>query len=170
MVGVINPNDTQTLDDQIESAKKADFMVAPGGTIPSEGSATLHLPDATTSPTAAPANDHHGHKLSGGAIAGIVVGAVAFLIVSAALFFYIGRAKSLKDILKRNDATVKSTPGAPGAEFGSPGYPPFSPHHSQADYSNLPRYSQHQATDGHPSGWASPTMHPAHMSMSPQPQ
>jgi hypothetical protein len=110
--------------------------------------------------------------LSGGAIAGIVVGAVAFLVICAALFFFVGRTKSLKEVLKRNDATVanKTTPNTPGTEFGtpgpqSPGFSPFSPTQNHAEYGNVPPYGQHQVSDPHPAGWQTPTQHPGHMSM-----
>jgi hypothetical protein len=171
MVGVINPNSTQTLASQIEAAKNADFMVAPGDKIPSEASSTLHVPSATAQPPTAPASDHH-HTLSGGAIAGIVVGGVAFLVICAALFFFIGRTKSLKEILARKDAIVNNT-STPGVDSGAAGTPAFtassySPYHSQAEYGNLPMYGQHQVSDPHPAGWASPPRHPERMSPTPQ--
>lgn len=132
MVGVINPNDTQTLDKQIIAAKEAGFQVKPGDPIPAEGTASLHS-SATSSPTGPPpSNGSHGHSLSGGAIAGIVVGGIAFLIMCAALFFYVGRTKSLKEVIKHKEATMSPTLYSEG--FGgpqSPGYPqtpqPYSP-------------------------------------------
>ncbi|KAF2660149.1 hypothetical protein K491DRAFT_754771 [Lophiostoma macrostomum CBS 122681] len=166
MVGVINPNTTQTLDKQKDYAKHADYMVAPGEKIPGEGTSTLSGPTGAATASSAPSSSNRPHGLSGGAIAGIVVGGVAFLAICAALFFFIGRTKSLKEVMNRNDATVKTTPG-PDNSYGppgSPGYPgsPFSP--SQAEFGALPRYSQHHATDSHPSGWASPQMDPSRMS------
>jgi hypothetical protein len=178
MVGVINPNDTWTLAKQVEAARTADFMVAPGDKIPSEASSTLSMPSSMATATQAPESSHddHPHKLSGGAIAGIVVGAVAFLVICAALFFYVGRTKSLKEVLKRQDATVKTNHStAPGPDFpGSPGYPgsPFSPNHNQAEqgFGVPPGYSHPANT--HPSGWTSspPPMHPGLMSPQGQPQ
>jgi hypothetical protein len=167
MVGVINPNSTQTLAHQIESAKNADYDIAPGDKIPTEATTSLSAPSGTQpTSTPEPSEAPHGHKLSGGAIAGIVVGGVAFLAICAALFFFVGRTKSLKEVLERKDATVKGTPGPPG-DFGnpaSPGFPgsPYSPVPNQ-DYGVPPHYSQHMATDQHPSGWTSP--HQGHMSM-----
>lgn len=176
MVGVINPNDTQTLDAQKKSAETADYQLKPGEKPPSEASSTLHVPEQTGQTTPAPTNDNqsHGHKLSGGAIAGIVIGVVAFLAICAALAFFLGRTKSLKEALNRKEATVKTTPGTPGTEFiGTPGYlppgSPFSSNHSQAEYGNMQRESQqHFSPDAHPAGWTTPT-HPHHMSMSPPP-
>lgn len=175
MVGVINPNATQTLAQQIVAAKNADFGIAPGEKIPSEASSTLHAPGPTSPAASSPAS-HGGsggsHGLSGGVIAGIVVGALAFLALCAALFFYVGRTKSLKESLNRNEATVKSS-GTPGTDWGQPSpgfYPgsPYSPRQSQqVEYGLLPGYSQHHATDSHPSGWASPNQ--GHLSMASQP-
>ncbi|KAF2878297.1 hypothetical protein BDV95DRAFT_479492 [Massariosphaeria phaeospora] len=163
MIGVINPNSTQTLAAQ-KKAIEGSIQVTPGDPIPKEGSATLHVPGASGSPTAAPAASGGRHSsLGSGAIAGIVVGAVAFLVICAALFFYVGRTKSLKEVLNRKNATV-STTGHDNFGPKSPGYP-YSPVHNQADYNNLPPYAQHNGTDSHPPGWASPTAHPQHMSM-----
>jgi hypothetical protein len=184
MVGVINPNDTQTLDAQIQSAETADFQVAPGDPIPSEATSTLvNAPTATASTSTAPVPAPSGgsHKLSGGAIAGIVIGAIAFLAICAALFYFVGRSKSLKEVLKRQDATVKpnqpdthqsmSTYGAGGlsspgfSQNQSSGFPSPTPYSSPNDgygFNSPPQYGQHYATDQHPSGWSSPP--PQHMS------
>jgi len=187
MVGVINPNDTQTLDAQIQSAETADFQVAPGQPIPSEATSTTFVnaptatPSTSTSSAPTPAPSGGSHKLSGGAIAGIVIGAIAFLAICAALFYFVGRSKSLKEVLKRQDATVKpnqpdthqsmTTYGAGGlaspgfSQNQSSGFPSPTPYSSPNDgygFNSPPQYGQHYATDQHPSGWASPP--PQHMS------
>ena len=129
MVGVINPNDTQTLDKQIAAAKDAAFQVRPGDPIPAEGTASLHA-SATSSPTGSPpSNGSHGHSLSGGAIAGIAIGGIAFLAMCAALFFYVGRTKSLKEVIKHKEATM--SPKVYEEGFGGPQSPGY-PHTSQA--------------------------------------
>jgi hypothetical protein len=173
MVGVINPNEEQTLAAQILSARNSDYQLSPGEKIPSEGgSSTSAVSSPTAAPTHPPASSHSSHKLSAGAIAGIVVGAVVAIAICAALFFYVGRTKSLKDVIERKDATVKHTSMAPGAGpegFGTPGTPgfipasPFSPHTSE--YGAPPGYGQH--ADARNSGqWGgSPQMHQGHMSM-----
>ncbi|KAF1961158.1 hypothetical protein CC80DRAFT_231264 [Byssothecium circinans] len=168
MVGVINPNTTQTLDAQIRAAGKSSFSVKPGDPIPQEASSSLpNAPSATSTGTSSNSTPNTHHGLSGGVIAGIVVGAVAFLVLCAALFFYVGRTKSLKEMIKRKDATVPKTPDPyGGSQYGGSQYPgspgftegsPYSPNLQQAEYGG-----QHQ--DQHPNGWSSP-----HMSMaSPQ--
>jgi hypothetical protein len=171
MVGVINPNDTQTLAIQKEAAKNSPFMVKPGEPIPAEGSSSLSATGSTaptSSPTSSSTPSSHGVHLGAGAIAGIVVGAVAFLVLAAALFFYIGRTKSLKEMMHRKDAPPATRPMSDATHWngsqhpGSPGFPPspFSPAHSQMNFEQggqLPPYGQHNATDPHASGWLSPT-------------
>lgn len=167
MVGVINPNDTQTLDAQIKAAETADFQVAPGEPIPAEASSTLvNAPTVTATATSTPAaSNNSSHKLSGGAIAGIVVGSVAFLIVCAALFFFIGRSKSLKEVLHRQDAAATPDPhmsqyghgglGSPG--FPSPQLQPYpSPGQSDYGYNSPPMYGQHAVGEQYPNRWGTP--------------
>ena len=163
MVGVINPNETQTLEKQREAAGRSQLQLQPGDPIPKEGTSSLSSPDATG--TSSPSSGGgHSPKLSGGAIAGIVVGAVAFLVICAALFFYVGRTKSLKDMMNRKDASVAKPTGVEQQFSPNPAYP-YSPAPQQDGFGGPPQYGQHNATDGHPSSWSSPTMHQGHMSM-----
>lgn len=180
MVGVINPNGTQTLDAQIRSAKSADYQLAPGDAVPKEATSTLvNAPTSSPSATPPPATNTgggHGHGLSGGAIAGIVVGAVAFLVLCAALFFFVGRSKSLKEVLDRQDATAaraSTAPGVGGPEMGQQfGHHPtqhaYSPTPGQNEFNggmgSPPMYGQHSATEQYPSGWASPGQQNGHFS------
>jgi hypothetical protein len=175
MIGVINPNDTQLFDVQEKAARDSTFMVKPGEPIPKEGSATLSATGlGSTSTASSDSGSSHGVHLSGGAIAGIVIGAVAFLALAAALFFYVGRTKSLKEMMHRkDDAAARPDDGVSnwnGSQHpGSPGFPPvpFSPAPSNTEFygqqGQLPPYGQHNATESHPSGWMSPTA-PQHQS------
>ncbi|KNG52876.1 extracellular serine-rich protein [Stemphylium lycopersici] len=91
MVGVINPNDTQTLHGQILAAARADYQLAPGDPVPKEASSTL-----TSSPTASSEGDLQSADrsppaLSPSAIAGITVGGVLFLSLCAGLLFFFKR-------------------------------------------------------------------------------
>ncbi|EOA88362.1 uncharacterized protein SETTUDRAFT_107372 [Exserohilum turcica Et28A] len=185
MVGAINPNSTQTLASQVHSAAMADFQVAPGEPIPAEASSTLSAaPTSTGTPPANSGGKGNSHVLSAGAIAGIVVGGVAFLVICAALFFFVGRSKSLKETLKRRDATNTmpshmSQPYGGGANYGdgglaSPGFQPSRPgyatppppgHHADYGFGSPPQYGQHAVGEAHPSGWSSPSPQPGHLSM-----
>src|SRR5690242_5713631 len=145
MVGAINANSTQTLASQIQAAQKADFQIAVGDPIPNEATSTiLNAPTSTPSPAHPPSSGAH---LSGGAIAGIVVGGVAFLVICAALFFYVGRSKSLKEVLKRQDGNGNRS-STPGPDMG------FMPHDQVPRYgSPAPAYAQHNVGEQYPSGW-----------------
>ncbi|KNG48729.1 extracellular serine-rich protein [Stemphylium lycopersici] len=110
MVGAINPNSTQTLASQVHAAAVADFQVAPGEPIPAEASSTLSSAPTSIGPPGGSGGDDGDHSLSTGAIAGIVVGGVAFLAICAALFFFVGRSKTLKETIKRQDAANNPDP------------------------------------------------------------
>jgi hypothetical protein len=162
MVGVINPNVNQTLDKQIIAAKDATIMVVPGQPVPKEG-------DVTSTSLNGPSTSSNTHTLSRNAIIGIAVGAVVFIAICAALFYFVGRARSLKEGMKRREATVTNTTeqqyiGIPGSMPNSPAYPAYSPNMNQAEYGSPvpPGYSDHSQN-----GWGSPTLHPTHMSMVP---
>lgn len=154
MVGAINPNSTQTLASQIQAAKDADFQLAVGDSVPNEATSTiLNGPTSVSTPSSSSGGTH----LSGGAIGGIVVGAVAFLAICAALFFYVGRFKSLKEAIKRQDANVHPSRGSmPGPDMGY-----------MAHEHNVPRYGS--PAPPYPSGWqGSPPIHQGHLSMQSQ--
>lgn len=96
MVGVINPNTTQTLDAQMLAAARADFQVAPGEPIPREGSGLEQ------------ASAQRPSKLSTGDIVGIAVGCVAFLIICALLLWYAVRQRWLNGELPP-EASITTT-------------------------------------------------------------
>ncbi|KAF2633463.1 hypothetical protein BU25DRAFT_405357 [Macroventuria anomochaeta] len=152
MVGAINANSTQTLASQIQAAKNADFQLAVGDPVPNEATSTI-LNGPTSTSTSTPSSSPGGTHLSGGAIAGIVIGAVAFLVCCAALFFYVGRSKSLKEVIKRQEASANANrTSTPGPDMG------YFPHDQQ-----------HSVGEQYPSGWhGSPQMHQGHLSMQSQ--
>ncbi|PKX96195.1 cupredoxin domain-containing protein [Aspergillus novofumigatus IBT 16806] len=69
MVGVINPNETMTWEAQFAQARRYPYMLVPGQSPPAEG--TGYSSSAT--------NTHNKTSFSGGAIAGTVIGGVAFV-------------------------------------------------------------------------------------------
>ena len=120
MVGAINPNATQTVAEQKQLAKAANYMLQPGEPWPSESTpdpfttsgpsptATSEAP--SSSPAAASGTVEHRHvKISGGTIAGIVVGGVAALILVGALFYLCGRNRTLSDRLGKNRGQEQAT-------------------------------------------------------------
>ncbi|KAL4912375.1 hypothetical protein BDW62DRAFT_20937 [Aspergillus aurantiobrunneus] len=101
MVGVINPNETSTWNSQNRAALNAPYMLFPGQSMPAEGetsgsgtTATHSSPSSTSSSTANPpgqSSSSSSQTLSAGAIAGIVIGSVAFVIILCVLLFLLGR-------------------------------------------------------------------------------
>lgn len=117
MVGVINPNASVSLQAQYEKALDSPYMLTPGEPFPNEGeggSASPTTPQLTANPTLlgstptgdasatvgaasanspAPSQSSGGSHLSGGAIAGIAIAAVAFIALLAGFFWLLGHRK-----------------------------------------------------------------------------
>lgn len=179
MVGVINPNSTQTLASQVQAAAAADFQVAPGDPIPAEATSTLSNAPTSTGTAPPPSGGGHGGgpSLSTGAIVGIVIGGVAFLAICAALFFFVGRSKSLKEVIKQRDTMNTHDPNmsqqyghgglaSPGFQSPAPGYATPPPgHYPDYGFNSPPGYGQHNVGEQYPSGWTSPGPQHGHMSM-----
>lgn len=87
MIGVVNPNATETLDLQEQYAINATTQIAPGQPFPSE---TLN-PTSTPTATGAGGAGTNSHGFSAGAIAGVAIGGVAVLVLAGALVFLCGR-------------------------------------------------------------------------------
>ena len=176
MVGAINANGSTDIRTQISLAKEADYMLLPGEPFPDEAinsmssmahtATTATVTAAPTSGNAAGAsqssgaaggassNDNSGGGLSGGAIAGIVIGAVAGLAILAALFFLLGRTKSMKKRLDQREADNNPNNNDPNRQSqmtgGTPSWMPpphanqyFNPNNPHAS-AQLPPYDPHQ--------------------------
>jgi hypothetical protein len=110
MVGVINPNASVSIQNQIAGAKGSKYMLQPGENFPSEGgsssssssvsSSSISTTSATASATTS-ASSSGGSSFPKGAIAGIVVGAIVLLCLAAGMCFFFGRAKSLREEVNR---------------------------------------------------------------------
>ncbi|KAK3695100.1 hypothetical protein B0T22DRAFT_93477 [Podospora appendiculata] len=87
MIGVVNPNATQTFDQQMKYALDTQFQLAPGDPFPSEGA----TPTPSASSTSNSNDNGGGTHLSAGAIAGIAIGAAAVVVLTAALIYLCGR-------------------------------------------------------------------------------
>jgi hypothetical protein len=93
-------------------------MLQPGEDIPSEGDPSSSATTSTTATYTSSSSETHtsatstaaaaaaaaaaGHQgLSSGAIAGIAIGSSVVVLMAAALFFLLGRQKTLDDVIKR---------------------------------------------------------------------
>lgn len=108
MVGAINPNKTYSWESQFQKALKYPYMLVPGQPAPAEGDSPTSSPSASASASSTP--EKKG-GLGGGAIAGIVIGCVAFIAILGALFFVLGRNRVYRKWLTseegNNDRTRK---------------------------------------------------------------
>ncbi|KAK4968189.1 hypothetical protein LTR66_011830 [Elasticomyces elasticus] len=138
---ILNDNASVSLAKQRALAMEAAYMLQPGEPFPAEASSSIaSLATATTFSTAttaaaytgeathsatssSSANGQSSHRdLSSGAIAGIVIGGVAVLALGAALFFLLGRTKTLKEVIDKNQVGTNRLSGpdmlqSNGAQF-----------------------------------------------------
>ncbi|CAD6452140.1 c12dab74-874d-4bee-8431-555e9fafc929 [Sclerotinia trifoliorum] len=91
MIGVINPNTTQTFDVQFAYAENSTMEFSPNEYFPLE--------------TSKPVAGTDSHKpFPPGAIAGIVISAVAVIALAGALFYMCGRHRTMKEVLHNGSA------------------------------------------------------------------
>ncbi|KAI1759020.1 hypothetical protein GGR53DRAFT_184251 [Hypoxylon sp. FL1150] len=149
MVGVINPNDTFTLAIQKEFQENSTFQLSPGEAFPDEGSpssttTSSGVPASTSSWTAASTNlptgsDSTNTSLSGGAIAGIVIGVAAVIVIVVALVYVCGRKGGIEKGYRQSiarSALPLSQMVDTGYENG-PKSPPLNSAYSLSSYRSL---------------------------------
>ncbi|KAJ5171174.1 Cupredoxin [Penicillium coprophilum] len=107
MVGVINPNKTQTWQSQYDKALKYPYMLVPGQPAPAEGSTGGSGSSDNKNGDDKSSDEKHG--LSTGAIAGIAVAAVAFVGILVALFFVLGRNRVYSQWMSSQDGRTERT-------------------------------------------------------------
>ncbi|OLN85348.1 putative GPI-anchored cupredoxin-like protein 4 [Colletotrichum chlorophyti] len=137
MMGVINENSTQTLEKQLEAAFPLTTQIIPGEPFPTESDAPKGSGGAGNGATSGAVINNFHHSLSGGAIAGIVVGSLAFLLFGGFLLYMCGRRGGINRAYRRNSAMYPAPP--PG---------PLQPAVTEIDYSAEPKSPRTQ-------GWRS---------------
>ncbi|CZR50740.1 uncharacterized protein PAC_00614 [Phialocephala subalpina] len=167
MVGVINPNKTETFAMQQAYAKNATLMLSPGEYFPKEtapststtASSTSTTASSTSSSTSTPTStltstptptaavDSSHPVLSGGAIAGVAIGGFAVLLIGAALIYLCGRQKTMGEIIRHSHyapppPSYLPTPGHMSMA-SSTGYPPKVPN-LDVDALGFRRFSEAQ--------------------------
>ncbi|KAI1375794.1 hypothetical protein F4677DRAFT_445954 [Hypoxylon crocopeplum] len=142
MVGVINPNETFTLDIQKEFVANSTFQLSPGEEFPDEASPT-------------PGNESQRTSLSGGAIAGIAIGGAAAVAIVIALVYLCGRKGGIEKGYRRSKITNAGPPQMAHANYTYNGAksPPMSPPYamSHTDPYRSSMGSRHTSYMGHPS-------------------
>ncbi|EXF74278.1 extracellular serine-rich protein [Colletotrichum fioriniae PJ7] len=125
MIGVINENSTQTLDKQLEAALPLTTQILPGEPFPTESDA----PKATSggSNNGAVIDNYH-HSVSGGQIAGIVIGSLAFILLGGLLVYLCGRRGGINRAYKRTHTAYQAHPP-----------PPSQPAVTELNYSMQPK-------------------------------
>jgi hypothetical protein len=124
MVGVINGANNTSVDQQIALAKAAPFQLGPGQSLPNSSNNT--------------SKPEHKSGLSGGAIGGIVVGAVVLILLIAAITYLLGRNKAQGEQLKRHShlpldsegpktGSVETTPNMQHYSLNSQAHPAWTP-------------------------------------------
>lgn len=168
MVGVINPGNGQDISDQKAAAIKAPYQLSPADVWPAEGvqigaetatvSGLSQPTSSTTSNGTALTQDSTSEKkgLSGGAIAGIVIGGLAVIALAGALFYYVGRSKAYKDAFQSRGSEAAGNTSTTGeksahvAQWVQP--PPNAPATTTSGYTdNRVSYMTQPPQAGHPS-------------------
>lgn len=160
MIGVINPNSTETYDIQLSYADNATYQMTPGQAFPTETASSSSTGSTSTGSTT-PSSDSH-HSLSAGAIAGIAIGGAAVIVLAAALLYLCGRRGGMDRAYGRrnqgnafNDPMQSAKYVAGPAGPRSPGQETFTTTAYSVTPSNDPFQMQMQQPGqfgGHPHG------------------
>ena len=121
MVGVINPANGTSIDIQRQAARNAPFQLLPGEPWPAEGNKSGSETTFSSSPSSPSSknNASNTHHVSGGAIAGIVIGVVLLLTAGLASFILkrsgacgdVGDNQELGGTTKKYDNVSSINPG-----------------------------------------------------------
>ncbi|KAH8194110.1 hypothetical protein TruAng_011723 [Truncatella angustata] len=127
MVGVINPNESFTLDAQKNALQDVKFQLSPGEAFPPEATPSLSNSSSSSAPDNSNNPDSSGASLSGGAIAGISIGGVTVIIIAIALVWSCGRKGGVEKGYRKSSRTYQYVPMME-ANYGSqPENPPQAP-------------------------------------------
>ncbi|RYP52327.1 hypothetical protein DL769_010701 [Monosporascus sp. CRB-8-3] len=117
MIGVINPNRTRTLEEQVELVTNGTttFQLSPGEPFPAEGGPPPggdYDDDAAGSPPPTNDSSEGGGGLAPGAIAGIAIGGAAVLIIVVTLVYVCGRKGGIEKGYRRSRVSPSSAAAA----------------------------------------------------------
>jgi hypothetical protein len=184
MIGVINPNSTWSLENQLKfHANTTKFQLSPGDPYPEEsptlkGTTTAPVTPSPTSSTADNGGSGGGGSgLSAGGIAGVAIGGAAVLVLAAALVWFCGRREGIEMVNRQNVPVATSvaddlhfmdrkSPGFQSSVHYPSGVPsqqdPFrSTSPGQWSHSQ-PQLNPHPSITAQSGGLISPTYAPGH--------
>ncbi|OHW95767.1 extracellular serine-rich protein [Colletotrichum incanum] len=110
MIGVVNENSTHTLAKQLEAALPLTTQILPGEPFPVESDAPKPTNGSSSSDDNGAVINNYHHSLSGGQIAGIVIGSLAFLLLGGILVFFCGRHGGLDRVYRRSSMMNQAPP------------------------------------------------------------
>ncbi|KAF5679404.1 hypothetical protein FHETE_821 [Fusarium heterosporum] len=155
MMGVVNPSKKQNLNGWLKKADGVDFQLTPGEPFPKESgfissttstlppSTASVMPESTTSTAVNKNSSSSGHptnnSLSGGVIAGIVIGSAAVLGIIIGAIYLCGRRGGFNDAYRKRFGTHDMPSGLHGA-------PPVSEVEVSSPNSTLPGYWVYKPT------------------------
>lgn len=159
MIGVINPNSTQTFDGQFAYSQNATVEFSPGQYFPVEsvaatitrsttatGGTVIPTPtslSATTTPASTANSSSSKSGIGTGPIIGISIGAVAILVLAGSLIYMCGRQKTVTEMLNRHSMGPSNHNSYIPSESGI----------SEAYYRNMPKTPASVTSDGRFSGY-----------------
>ncbi|KAK2062593.1 extracellular serine-rich protein [Colletotrichum caudatum] len=112
MIGVINENSNQTLAKQLEAALTLTTQIIPGEPFPIESDSPNPTGSSgnanSTNGNGLAINYHSG--LSGGQVAGVVIGSLVFLLLGGALVYMCGRQSALDRAYRRASNRQEAPP------------------------------------------------------------
>ncbi|KAK1975270.1 extracellular serine-rich protein [Colletotrichum cereale] len=116
MIGVINENSNQTLAKQLEAALTLTTQVIPGEPFPIESDAPKTTSGSSnansTNANGSVINNYHP-GLSGGQVAGVVIGSLSFLLLGGTVMYMCGRQGALDRAYRRASNRLEAPPPPP---------------------------------------------------------
>lgn len=150
MIGVINPNATQTLDVQLAYTKNTTMQVTPGDPLPSETAAGTAGATATSgSSSGSDSHSHSSSPLSAGAIAGISIGGAVVLLIAATLLYLCGRRGGLDKAYNRQSRHAMAPPPMAEVKYNGSAKSPGQETFATTAYSVTPSNDPYQQQQGH---------------------
>lgn len=149
MIGVINPNDTQTLDVQLEYTMNTTTQMVPGDPLPSETAQATPGATSTSGASSGSSSHHSSAPLSPGAIAGISIGGAVVILIAATLLYLCGRRGGLDKAYNRQSRHAMAPPPVSEIKYNPSAKSPGQETFATTTYSATPSNDPYQHHQGH---------------------